>query len=130
MISQRISFRLGLCCLQLDFHKKRRRFLNRKMKTDKQNDIMESKNINRQDLERILKKGADLIRTRVDYKYLLILLFLKRISDKWEMEYEEAYQKIQEKGEGDEKRFFIDEFFCNGCGLCEHVCKFESIGVK
>ena len=35
----------------------------------------------------LLKKAADLIRTRVDYKYILILLFLKRISDKWMDEY-------------------------------------------
>lgn len=54
--------------------------------------------ISRGDLEGILKKAADLIRTRVDYKFILILLFLKRISDKWELEYEKAYKEAIEDG--------------------------------
>jgi len=37
---------------------------------------------------------------------------------------------ISQIGEGEEKKFFIDEFYCQGCGLCEDVCKFDSIGVK
>ncbi len=48
--------------------------------------------LTRNDVEGLLKKAADLIRTRVDYKFILILLFLKRISDKWELEFEKAYQ--------------------------------------
>lgn len=59
---------------------------------------MDTTDINRSELERILKAAADLIRTRVDYKYILILLFLKRISDKWEMEFGEAFQKVRSKG--------------------------------
>lgn len=35
------------------------------------------------DLIRLLKSGADLIRTTVDYKVLLLFLFYKTISDKW-----------------------------------------------
>lgn len=35
------------------------------------------------ELINILKQAADLIRTRVDYRVLLILLFYKSISDKW-----------------------------------------------
>lgn len=54
--------------------------------------------LSRSDIERLLKKAADLIRTRVDYKFILILLFLKRISDKWEMEYEDAYQEALSDG--------------------------------
>ena len=54
--------------------------------------------ISRGDLEGILKKAADLIRTRVDYKFILILLFLKRISDKWELEYEKAYKEAIDDG--------------------------------
>lgn len=54
--------------------------------------------LSRSEIESILKKSADLIRTRVDYKYILILLFLKRISDKWEMEYQKAYQEAIEDG--------------------------------
>lgn len=37
---------------------------------------------------------------------------------------------IIQVGEGDDKVFHIDEFFCQGCGLCENVCKFDAIGVK
>jgi type I restriction enzyme M protein len=54
--------------------------------------------LTRADLERILKRAADLIRTRVDYKFILILLFLKRISDKWEAEYEAEKRKAEEDG--------------------------------
>ena len=38
--------------------------------------------LSRNEIERILKRAADLIRTRVDYKFISILLFYKRISDK------------------------------------------------
>ena len=50
----------------------------------------ENGNLTREELERLLKRAADLIRTRVDYKFILIPLFLKRISDKWEDEFEKA----------------------------------------
>jgi type I restriction enzyme M protein len=43
---------------------------------------LEKKELTRSDLESLLKRAADLIRTRVDYRFILILLFLKRISDK------------------------------------------------
>lgn len=46
--------------------------------------------LTRADLEALLKRAADIIRTRVDYKFILLPLFLKRISDKWELEFEEA----------------------------------------
>jgi|Deesub1362B_J571_1020462.scaffolds.fasta_scaffold00997_3 type I restriction enzyme M protein len=54
--------------------------------------------LTREELESLLKKAADLIRTRVDYKFILILLFLKRISDKWELEYERAYREALADG--------------------------------
>jgi type I restriction enzyme M protein len=54
--------------------------------------------LTRADIEGILKRAADLIRTRVDYKFILILLFLKRISDKWEIEFEEAKREALEDG--------------------------------
>lgn len=54
--------------------------------------------ISRGDLDAILKKAADLIRTRVDYKFILILLFLKRISDKWELEFDKAYKQAIKDG--------------------------------
>ncbi|RLG53697.1 MAG: SAM-dependent DNA methyltransferase, partial [Candidatus Hydrothermarchaeota archaeon] len=61
------------------------------------------KKITRSDLEALLKRAADLIRTRVDYKFILILLFLKRISDKWEEEYERIYREALEAGLGEEE---------------------------
>ncbi|MGB9936316.1 MAG: SAM-dependent methyltransferase [Methanobacterium sp.] len=54
--------------------------------------------LTRSDIEKILKKAADLIRTRVDYKFILILLFLKQASDKWEIEFKHAYQEALDDG--------------------------------
>ncbi|MFN4046677.1 MAG: SAM-dependent DNA methyltransferase, partial [Acidilobaceae archaeon] len=39
--------------------------------------------VSKDSLIRLLKSGADLIRTAVDYKVLLLFLFYKTISDKW-----------------------------------------------
>ena len=39
--------------------------------------------IGRDELIKLLKSGADLIRTAVDYKVLLLFLFYKTVSDKW-----------------------------------------------
>ncbi len=54
--------------------------------------------LTRGDLESLLKGAADLIRTRVDYTFILVLLFYKRISDKWEMEFEKAYKEAVADG--------------------------------
>jgi type I restriction enzyme M protein len=54
--------------------------------------------LGRGDIDALLKRAADLIRTRVDYKFILILLFMKRISDKWELEYETAYKEALDDG--------------------------------
>lgn len=58
--------------------------------------------LGRGDIDVLLKRAADLIRTRVDYKFILILLFMKRISDKWEMEFEEAYKEAIADGLSEE----------------------------
>src|SRR3990170_1594097 len=58
--------------------------------------------LGRGDIDALLKRAADLIRTRVDYKFILILLFMKRISDKWEMEFEEAYKEAKADGLSEE----------------------------
>lgn len=60
--------------------------------------LIEQKKLSRSDIEGLLKKAADLIRTRVDYKFILILLFLKRISDKWEVEFEKTYREALADG--------------------------------
>lgn len=54
--------------------------------------------LTRSDLEALLKRAADIIRTRVDYKFILLPLFLKRISDKWELEYEAAKEEALHDG--------------------------------
>jgi len=58
--------------------------------------------LGRGEIDALLKRAADLIRTRVDYKFILILLFLKRISDKWEMEFQEAYKEALADGLSEE----------------------------
>jgi len=59
--------------------------------------------LSRNGLHTILKKAADLIRTRVDYTFILIMLFFKRINDKWEREFEEAYNEALETGLSEEE---------------------------
>ncbi|GAH67935.1 unnamed protein product, partial [marine sediment metagenome] len=56
------------------------------------------KRLTRGDLEGLLKAAADLIRTRVDYTFILVLLFYKSVSDKWEMEFEDAYKETLTDG--------------------------------
>jgi type I restriction enzyme M protein len=78
-------------------------------------DINNNK-LTRADLEALLKRAADIIRTRVDYKFILLPLFLKRISDKWELEYEEAKFDAVEDGytkqeaEAEAKRAIYHDF--------------------
>jgi type I restriction enzyme M protein len=59
--------------------------------------------LGRGDVDALLKRAADLIRTRVDYKFILILLFLKRISDKWDLEFQEAYREALADGFSEEE---------------------------
>jgi type I restriction enzyme M protein len=56
------------------------------------------KKLTRGDLEVLLKAAADLIRTRVDYTFILVLLFYKSISDRWETEFEDAYKEALTDG--------------------------------
>ena len=65
--------------------------------------VLEKRELTRSDLEGLLKRAADLIRTRVDYKFILILLFLKRISDKWEVESEQARREALGDGFSEEE---------------------------
>jgi len=61
-----------------------------------------------------MDNAADLVRTSVDYKYILILLFIKRLSDGWKEEVEDAMSKIMEEAGIDEseagKRAVSNEF--------------------
>jgi type I restriction enzyme M protein len=54
--------------------------------------------ITRDQLVSLLKQAADLIRTRVDYTFILFLLFYKAISDKWKREFEEKKKELLSKG--------------------------------
>lgn len=76
----------------------------RSMKEMLMEGVVEAGPLTRDDLEGLLKKAADLIRTRVDYKFILILLFLKRISDKWEVEFEGACRDALKDGLSQEAR--------------------------
>jgi type I restriction enzyme M protein len=69
----------------------------------KSKDVEFEEKLGRGDIDALLKRAADLIRTRVDYKFILILLFMKRISDKWDMEFEEAYKEALTDGLSEEE---------------------------
>ena len=70
--------------------------------------------ITKNDLVKLVDNAADLIRTSVDYKYILVLLFIKRLSDRWKEEIEDAMSEIMEETGIDEseasKRAVSSEF--------------------
>ena len=53
--------------------------------------------VTKADLIKLVDDAADLIRTSVDYKYILVLLFIKRLSDRWKEEVEDAKTEIMEE---------------------------------
>lgn len=53
---------------------------------------------NRSQLNSILKNAADIIRTRVDYTFILLLLFYKAVSDRWEVEFDKKYKNLLKEG--------------------------------
>jgi len=61
---------------------------------DPSSSLQKKGELNQADLHSLLKEAADLIRTRVDYTFILLLLFFKRMSDKWTADYEIAVQKV------------------------------------
>jgi type I restriction enzyme M protein len=52
------------------------------------------KSITREELCFLVDRAADIIRTATDYKFILVLLFLKRISDTWQEEFEEKKREF------------------------------------
>ena len=52
----------------------------------------------RDELNALVDKAADIIRTATDYKFILVLLLLKRMSDVWKDEFEEKKKELLEKG--------------------------------
>ena len=85
--------------------------------------------LTRGDLESLLKSAADLIRTRVDYAFILVLLFYKRISDKWELEFEKAYKEAladglkEEEAKEEAKNSIYHDFDISGELLWEQIRK-------
>jgi type I restriction enzyme M protein len=85
--------------------------------------------LTRGDLESLLKGAADLIRTRVDYTFILVLLFYKRISDKWELEFEKAYKEAladglkEEEAKEEAKNSIYHDFDISGELLWEQIRK-------
>lgn len=59
----------------------------------------------RSELEGVLKKAADLIRTRVDYTFILLLLFYKRMSDKWKRGFQREVDELLREGFSKEEAF-------------------------
>lgn len=84
----------GFIEAELDSVDSRKRIYSLK---DPQIELLQKKTLDRSDLESLLKDAADLIRTRVDYTFILLLLFYKRMSDKWHKEYEDAYKESREE---------------------------------
>ena len=60
---------------------------------------LEEKVVARDEIIKTMKMGADLIRGRVDYKNLLVLLFYKALSDKWLYEVSKFYSEVKDKRE-------------------------------
>ncbi len=50
--------------------------------------------VTREELNSLVDRAADLIRTAVDYKFILVLLFLKRLNDLWKFEKQQAVQRL------------------------------------
>jgi len=91
--------------VELDPEDARKRLYRLKSKEEIISETISLRNnrLTRGEIEVLLKRAADLIRTRVDYTFILVLLFYKRISDKWEIEYERAYKEALEDGFSEEE---------------------------
>jgi type I restriction enzyme M protein len=61
------------------------------------------KKVTRDELNSLVDKAADLIRTAVDYKFILVLLFLKRINDFWRIEKRQYKQRLLKEARLSEK---------------------------
>jgi type I restriction enzyme M protein len=55
---------------------------------------LSQKPISREKLNSLVDNAADIIRTATDYKFILVLLFLKRVSDTWKEEYEDKKEEL------------------------------------
>ena len=74
------------------------------------------KSVTRDDLNALVDRAADLIRTAVDYKFILVLLFLKRLNDVRKRERKQIKNRlIKESGlsekEAEEEAEKFDDFY-------------------
>ena len=53
--------------------------------------------VTREKINSLIDRAADLIRTAVDYKFILVLLFLKRLNDVWENEKRQVKERLIKK---------------------------------
>jgi type I restriction enzyme M protein len=61
------------------------------------------KKVTREELNSLIDRAADLIRTAVDYKFILVLLFFKRLNDLWKVERNQTKERlIKEAGLSEE----------------------------
>jgi len=92
--------RAGLLGVEMEKKDARKKVYTLKSKTEFISETLTipEGRLTRGDLEGLLKKAADLIRTRVDYTFILVLLFYKRICDKWDMEFETAKSDAEKDG--------------------------------
>ena len=90
----------GMLTAEFDPTDARKRIYKLKSKKEMISDKLsfDKKKLTRGELEGILKSAADLIRTRVDYTFILVMLFYKRISDKWAIEFKTAYDEAVADG--------------------------------
>ncbi len=80
-----------------------------------QKNLFQTK-INRESMNALVDRAADLIRTAVDYKFILVLLFLKRLNDVRKREREQIKDRlIKESGlsekEAEEEAEKFDDFY-------------------
>lgn len=80
--------------------------------------FQESLELNKDKLIYILKNAADIIRTSVDYTFILLLLFYKAVSDRWQRDYQLKKQDLEKKGLKGEyllkeaaSRFYYKDFY-------------------
>jgi len=59
--------------------------------------------VTREELNSLVDRAADLIRTAVDYKFILVLLFLKRLNDLWKSERLQVKERLMEEARLSEK---------------------------
>ena len=80
----------------------KRSMKDKREKIYKLKELFEVKKVNsistKDELINLLKQAADLIRTQVDYTFILLLLFYKASSDKWQKEYEEKKEELLKEG--------------------------------